>query len=329
MWNLSSQSERATPLCGANKGPAGDAHTLFCLPPRRGWDLLLRFPMDAGPGHPEPRGPWARRPAHWPRPPHNSFRETGSEVAGKPSEGKGRTFSAQFAHLGGSRAHRPEPKTEKNCKDTGRRDGSSCRVPPESERRSDRKGPGTREVRSGGGPRGRTGAAPGGEGAAPAGTKKRKASDAGHRRESRGSPAARRRRWQRQCAGRGGPGAREDQPPPLRRCMVTTVRAMAEAVYRDVVLMQSQLARSPPDWEQLWRLAELRGRLCEVGQAFYTLASQAACSRPPESWLVPAPLPAGRGPVRGLPEQERRRADAIRPQPRGPDPRRHRAQLWK
>lgn len=269
--------------------------------------------------------------------------------------------------------------------------------PAESERRSDRKGPGTREVRSGGGPRGRTGrsshgprsrrrnrrvgtkaagrrpedvglwgpgpgggggragaqprevpawgprgrgrppahsrppagAAPGGEGAAPAGTKKRKASDAGHRRESRGSPAARRRRWQRQCAGRGGPGAREDQPPPLRRCMVTTVRAMAEAVYRDVVLMQSQLARSPPDWEQLWRLAELRGRLCEVGQAFYTLASQAACSRPPESWLVPAPLPAGRGPVRGLPEQERRRAGAIRPQPRGPDPRRHRAQLWK
>ncbi|KAI5930080.1 Protein FRG2-like-1 [Manis javanica] len=46
--------------------------------------------------------------------------------------------------------------------------------------------------------------------------------------------------------------------------MVTTVRAMAEAVYRDVVLMQSQLARSPPDWEQLWRLAELRGRLCET-----------------------------------------------------------------
>ncbi|KAI5930078.1 Protein FRG2 [Manis javanica] len=51
--------------------------------------------------------------------------------------------------------------------------------------------------------------------------------------------------------------------------MVTTVRAMAEAVYRDVVLMQSQLARSPPDWEQLWRLAELRGRLCENCDCFH------------------------------------------------------------
>nr|XP_031315099.1 protein FRG2-like [Camelus dromedarius] len=128
--------------------------------------------------------------------------------------------------------------------------------------------------------------------------KKQTASDAGLGSESGETRDARPRGPQGRRRGRskrprsGSPG---DQPPPLRKSLVTSLRSMSEAIFQNIVQVYNQQGDSPPSWEEL---AQLRGRLCAAVQTFYAVADQAAYVFPAESWLVPAPLPGPWGPAR-------------------------------
>ncbi|XP_049758366.1 protein FRG2-like [Elephas maximus indicus] len=88
-----------------------------------------------------------------------------------------------------------------------------------------------------------------------------------------------------------------DQPPPLRRCLVTSLRALSEAIYQDVAQVQAQQAQAPLTWEELEVLAQLRGQLYTATQTFYTMATEAAYVFPAEGWLNPDPLPGSRDPA--------------------------------
>lgn len=120
--------------------------------------------------------------------------------------------------------------------------------------------------------------------------KKRKVPDAGHSSDSEKTWDARPRKAQRGSTGRSkrrrsrSPGI---QPPPLRKSLVTSLRAMSEAIYQNVVQIQNQWVPSSLNWEQL---AQLRGRLCAQAQTLYTMTTQAAYVFPAEGCLVPAPL---------------------------------------
>ncbi|XP_018890054.4 protein FRG2-like-2 isoform X1 [Gorilla gorilla gorilla] len=85
--------------------------------------------------------------------------------------------------------------------------------------------------------------------------------------------------------------ALEVQTPPLRKSLVTSVRAMSEAVYQDLAQVWAQQIHSPLTCEQLTLLTRLRGPLCAQVQTLYSMATQAAYVFPAESWLVPATLP--------------------------------------
>ncbi|XP_064149196.1 protein FRG2-like-2 [Loxodonta africana] len=88
-----------------------------------------------------------------------------------------------------------------------------------------------------------------------------------------------------------------DQPPPLRRCLVTSLRALSEAIYQDVAQVRAQQAQAPLTWEELEVLAQLRGQLYTATQTFYTMATEAAYVFPAEGWLNPDPLPDSRDPA--------------------------------
>ncbi|XP_058386740.1 protein FRG2-like [Diceros bicornis minor] len=132
------------------------------------------------------------------------------------------------------------------------------------------------------------------------GTKKPKVPDAGHTSESEETREACSRRPRRRSTGRSKrPRSRSpgDQPPPLRKTLVTSLRTISEAIYQDVVQAQIQQAHSPLPWEQLAQLARLRGPLSDLVQTFYAMATQAAYVFPAEGWLLPAPLPGPQGPA--------------------------------
>uniref|UniRef100_A0A2I3GZB1 Uncharacterized protein n=1 Tax=Nomascus leucogenys TaxID=61853 RepID=A0A2I3GZB1_NOMLE len=77
------------------------------------------------------------------------------------------------------------------------------------------------------------------------------------------------------------------QTPSLRKSLVTSVRAMSEAVYQ----VWAQQIHSPLTCEQLTLLTQLRGPLCAQLQTLYSMATQAAYVFPTEGWLVPGTLP--------------------------------------
>uniref|UniRef100_A0A2K6RKD9 FSHD region gene 2 family member C n=1 Tax=Rhinopithecus roxellana TaxID=61622 RepID=A0A2K6RKD9_RHIRO len=81
------------------------------------------------------------------------------------------------------------------------------------------------------------------------------------------------------------------QTPSLRKSLVTSVRAMSEAIYQDLAQVWAQQIRSPLTWEQLTLLTQLRGPLCAQVQTLYSMSTQAAYVFPAEGWLVPATLP--------------------------------------
>ncbi|XP_030664556.1 protein FRG2-like isoform X2 [Nomascus leucogenys] len=78
------------------------------------------------------------------------------------------------------------------------------------------------------------------------------------------------------------------QTPSLRKSLVTSVRAMSEAVYQDLAQVWTQQIHSPLTCEQLTLLTQLRGPLCAQVQTLYSMATQAAYVFPAEGWLVPA-----------------------------------------
>nr|XP_031537989.1 protein FRG2-like [Vicugna pacos] len=117
-------------------------------------------------------------------------------------------------------------------------------------------------------------------------------SESGETRDARPRGPQGRRRGRSKRPRSGSPG---DQPPPLRKSLVTSLRSMSEAIFQNIVQVYNQQGDSPPSWEEL---AQLRGSLCAAVQTFYAVAHQAAYVFPAESWLVPAPLPGRRSPAR-------------------------------
>lgn len=110
------------------------------------------------------------------------------------------------------------------------------------------------------------------------------------RRGARGRPAQAARGAGRGRRSRcGSPGGR---PPPLRKRLVTAVRALSEAVCEDVAAVWEQQRHCPLTREPRSRLGQLWEPLCAAVQTVYTTANQAAYVFPAESWLVPAPPPA-------------------------------------
>lgn len=137
------------------------------------------------------------------------------------------------------------------------------------------------------------------------GKRKRTTPDSGQGSENEETAGAQRRRRGARGAGRGrrsrcrSPG---DRPPPLRKRLVTAVRALSEAVRQDVAGAWEQRERSPLTWEQRSELGRLWAPLCAALRTVYTMANQAAYVFPAESWLVPAPPPGPRAPAGGTGE---------------------------
>lgn len=130
--------------------------------------------------------------------------------------------------------------------------------------------------------------------------KTRKVPDAGHSSDCEETRDVCPRRAQRRrtgCSKRGRSRSPGVQPPPLRKCLVTSLRAMSEAIYQNTVRVQNQRVPSPLSWEQLSMLAEIRGRLCAQVQTVYAMATHAAYVFPAEMWLVPTPMPGPRSPA--------------------------------
>ncbi|XP_051020667.1 protein FRG2-like-2 [Acomys russatus] len=94
----------------------------------------------------------------------------------------------------------------------------------------------------------------------------------------------------------GGPSCcsepRHTAPPPLRKSLVTSMRAMSEDIYRDTVQLQAQLHGSLLTQEQVSELTQLSASLRGMVQTLYSLATQAGFVFPAEPWLVPAPMAA-------------------------------------
>ncbi|XP_058563671.1 protein FRG2-like [Neofelis nebulosa] len=254
--------------------------------------------MDSGTEGSEPRSSSVRHPTDRPPCHQNSFTESGSDVAEKALEGKEETL---LSPLRESRTQRrgPEPKTEEEDPRESEPKRDSCISGSESEGCSSWEGSGKRKVTSSDStcpPA--AGASPAGERSVTPGKRKRTTPDSGQGSESEETAGAQRRRRGARGAGRRSrcrsPG---DRLPPLRKRLVTAVRALSEAVRQDVAGAWEQRERSPLTWEQRSGLGRLWAPLCAALQTVYTMANQAAYVFPAESWLVPAPPPGPRAPA--------------------------------
>ncbi|XP_031315099.2 protein FRG2 [Camelus dromedarius] len=250
--------------------------------------------MESGTEVLHPHSPSNGHPTDQPTFQQSSVEERASDAEEKIAEENGKTFSFQ---LDESQAERPgsEPKSdgEDNANKTEPDGGNSCIAPSDSEGSSSPE----RKINSRDSTYERIGASPN-KRSMTSEKKKQTASDAGLGSESGETRDARPRGPQGRRRGRskrprsGSPG---DQPPPLRKSLVTSLRSMSEAIFQNIVQVYNQQGDSPPSWEEL---AQLRGRLCAAVQTFYAVADQAAYVFPAESWLVPAPLPGPWGPAR-------------------------------
>uniref|UniRef100_A0A5F5PPG9 Protein FRG2-like-2 n=1 Tax=Equus caballus TaxID=9796 RepID=A0A5F5PPG9_HORSE len=229
----------------------------------------------------------------------DSRKGRGSEVEEKAFEEKGKTFSSQL-RASCIQRRGSEPKTdEENFGETELQGGNNCIAPSESEGCSNPESFRKRKTRSRDSTRETIGASLQ-ERKMALENKKPKGPDAGHTSESEEIWDARPRRLLRRSRGRSRrPRSRSpgDLPPPLRKTLVTSLRTMSEAIYQDIVQVQMQQVHSPLTWEELARLAQLRGPLYTLVQTFYAMATQAAYAFPAEGWLVPAPPPGPQGPA--------------------------------
>uniref|UniRef100_A0A5G2R0U8 Uncharacterized protein n=1 Tax=Sus scrofa TaxID=9823 RepID=A0A5G2R0U8_PIG len=136
----------------------------------------------------------------------------------------------------------------------------------------------------------------------------------GHSSESEKTrDASPRRSPERHPGGGKRPRSRSpgDQPPPLRKHLVTSLRTMSEAICQNMLQVYHQQGHSPPTREQL---AQLRGPLFAAVHTFYAMANQAAYVFPADSWLVPTPLPEPQGPAKDGGEAQGCKDSPSRPQ---------------
>ncbi|XP_021488336.1 protein FRG2-like-2 [Meriones unguiculatus] len=90
------------------------------------------------------------------------------------------------------------------------------------------------------------------------------------------------------------PEPQHSSPPPLRKNLVTFLRAKAEETYGAVVQLQAQQHGRPFTQEQLSRLTQLSASLRAMVHTFYSMATQAGFVFPAQAWLVPASVPVPR-----------------------------------
>ncbi|XP_047565729.1 protein FRG2-like [Lutra lutra] len=231
--------------------------------------------MGSETGGSDPRSPSTRHPAGQPPCHQNPCKAKGSGVAEKPLEGKEETFSSPLRE---SRTQRQgsEPQTdEEHAQEAELERVGGISGPGASLADEPSVTPGRRTRRTPDGDRG-------GESEETAGARPR-------RQGARGAERSGRRRYR-------SPG---DRPPPLRKRLVTALRALSEAIHQDVAQACEQREHSPLTWEQRSGLEELWGPLCAALQTVYTVAHQAAYVFPAESWLVPGPQPSPGGLPRG------------------------------
>ncbi|XP_069396359.1 protein FRG2-like-1 [Delphinus delphis] len=273
--------------------------------------------MESGTEDLHPHRPSMEHPTDQPPVQQDSMEERGSDVEDKLSQEKGKTFSSQsvmgdvpqpyggFEYPGNDppepyycSSSWSEPKTdeEENSKENETQDRNSCTTLSDAERGSSPESSRKRKLNSRDGTCERTGASPD-ERSATLEKKKQKVLDSGHSRKSEEIRDARPRRSQRRRPGRSKrPRSRSpgDQPPPLRKSLLTALRSMSEAIYQNIVNVYNQKGYSPLLWEQL---AQLRGPLCTAVLTTYAMANQAAYVFPAEGWLVPTPLSAPSSPA--------------------------------
>ncbi|XP_003638901.1 protein FRG2-like-1 [Canis lupus baileyi] len=246
-------------------------------------------------------------------------KERGSDVEEKSLEGKEETFSS-LLRQGCTQGQGSEPETdEENSKETELKRHSSSSG-SELEGCSSWEGSRKRKISSSDSTCDGAGASPADEGSVTPGKKKRRASDHGRSSESQGTaPARPGRRWARGSgrSRRGRHSPRGDRPPPLRKALVTTLRALSEAIYQDVAQVCELQKHSPLTWEEQFGLGQLWGPLYSALQTVYTMANQAAYAFPAESWLLPGP-PQDPGPQ--VPAADGREALGSPGERRGPTP---------
>ncbi|XP_039080237.1 protein FRG2-like-1 [Hyaena hyaena] len=255
--------------------------------------------MDLGTEGSDPLSSSERHPTDQPPCQQNSFTEGGSHVEEKPLEGKEETLSSPLRESRTQRRGSDAKTDEEDSKESElRRD--SCISGSESEGCSSWEGSGKRKIPSSDGTSPAAGASPADERGVTPGKKTRRTPGSSQGSDGEEPADAQRRRRGARGAGRGrrsrcrSPGGR---PPPLRKRLVTAVRALSEAVYEDVAAVWEQQGHCPLTWERRSRLGQLWEPLCAALQTVYTMANQAAYVFPAKSWLVPAPPPAPRPPA--------------------------------
>nr|XP_054968129.1 protein FRG2 isoform X2 [Pan paniscus] len=223
-----------------------------------------------------------------------SFTEKGSDEK-KPFKEKGKTA---FSHSSEKHIQRqgsePNPNKE-NSKETKLKAGNST-AGSEPESSSYRENCRKRKISSKDSCQGTAGNCPEKECSLSL-NKKSRSSTAVHNSEIQETCDAHHRGRSRACTGRSKrhrSRALGVQTPSIRKSLVTSVRAMSEAVYQDLAQVWAQQIHSSLTCEQLTLLTRLRGPLCAQVQTLYSMATQAAYVFPAESWLVPATLPGPR-----------------------------------
>ncbi|XP_007105739.2 protein FRG2-like-1 [Physeter macrocephalus] len=262
--------------------------------------------MESGTEDPHPHSPSMEHPTDQPPVQQDSIEEKGSDAEEKLSEEEGKIFSSQLQpnsmeergsdveeKLSEEKGSEPKTDEEENSKENETQDRNSCTTLSDSERGSSPESSRKRKLNSRHGTCERTGPSPD-ERSATSEKKKQKVLDSGHSRESEEIQDARPRRSQRRRPGRSK--RPRDQPPPLRKTLVTSLRSMSEAIYQNIVNVYNHKGYSPLLWEQL---AQLRGPLRTAVLTMYAMANQAAYVFPAEGWLVPNPLPAPWSPAGG------------------------------
>ncbi|XP_059007218.1 protein FRG2-like [Mustela lutreola] len=257
--------------------------------------------MGSETGGSDPRSPSTRHPADQPPCHQNSCKAKGSGVAEKPLEGKEETFSSPLRE---SRTQRQgsEPQTDEEHAQEAELKRVGGISGPESEGCCSQEGSRKRKIGSSDGICAGTGVSLADKRSVTQGRRTRRTLDGDRGGESEETAGAGPRRQGARGAGRSGrrryrsPGNR---PPPLRKKLVTAVRALSEAIHQDIAQACEQREHSPLTWEQPSGLGELWGPLCAALQTVYTMAHQAAYVFPAESWLMPGPQPSPGGLPRG------------------------------
>uniref|UniRef100_A0A0D9S0C4 FSHD region gene 2 family member C n=1 Tax=Chlorocebus sabaeus TaxID=60711 RepID=A0A0D9S0C4_CHLSB len=246
--------------------------------------------LNMGNEHPDLHCSSIQRPTDQPPSPQ-VFTEKGSDEK-KPFKGKGKMASSHSSekHIQRQAGLEPNPNKEENSEETKLKAGNST-AGSEPESSSYRENCRKRKISSKDSCQDRAGRILEEYSLMLKKKKKSRSSTAVHNSEIQETCDAHHRGHSRACSKPHRSRALGVQTPSHGKSLVTSVRAMSEAIYQDLAQVQAQQIRSPLTWEQLTLLTQLRGPLCAQVQTLYSTATQAAYVFLAEGWLVAATLP--------------------------------------